>query len=794
MYVVFGIVAGIGILTFGPSAPFDPSDSSSALDRLSSDPAGSTSRFNSGAAEQEPSWSADDFLAAVKGHDSGGQIVRMPGAQTYLDDAAVEAAIAGSNLVVVVTPPTPLGAVEKTRVRDNTVQKFWAAKRGLTVIMVHGQAAYLPGPDLYIRTTPQGGIPMREVMRTADMTPSVIYVATESVQHANKNDQPREYPPGSGATTAKDLALTDTRAPTSAELAPITKKLNSGNLYVDPSIKHKPKYNKAWGDVAPGKKLKVVILPFAKPGTAIDYTAALKKKYPHDAILVMTGKWVESAGINRQTMVDAMIQTYGLGGFALDEASQQHAGKILDWITSIDASATESHAFARPLPVLPKPGFPRWASYLLLATSLVIAAGFGVDFLLSKRPNAAELNGQHWRDRVAGGFAASYLDLSSAPYLGKDGSLDKPASVQHLLDSAYADLLTLRGINVDKSHKRAEHLADTIWHALDKAAAALDRPEAGPTQTMPATLRTAPDPATVKEDRERQTKMHNQIRGWLITVCVIGGLVGGFLLLNKVREANMDDHPDMNVTALSTSNIMTVGVDGVDVKALRHIVGDRGMLVAVSNKSGEYNSDLAYNMAKNYPDAVVFVIKDGEVDSAEIGSSVQEGDYDRYSLIDDYTGLGNSEAGNAPLVRQLALLYDRLGADGSIDNVNRTTYDPPSPPWGWIAAGLAVSLAAAGLMVRTGTRQAAARERERTEQRAAREALATRAAGIALLLLKARDESTSDTERLASLGAEYSALLQRLDEVDPGDIDTLRSDIDAFGKKVRATAPKAKGH
>ena len=792
LYVVFGLVAGIGLLTFGPSAPFDSSASSPALERLSTDPAGSTSRFNSGAAEQEPSWSADDFLDAVEGH-SGGQIVRMPGAQTYLDDAAVTAVTANSNLLVVVTPPTPLGAVEKTRIRDNTVQKSWATKRDLTLIMVHGQAAYRPPPHLIIRTTPPGGVSMREGMRTADMTSSVIYVATQSIQYANDDDKPRDYPPDTGATTSKALALTDTRPPTGAELDPITKELDSGDLYVDPSIKHKPKYNKDWGDIAPGKKLKLVIFPFAKPGLAIDYTAALKAKYPHAAILVMTGKWIESAGIDRQTMIDAMIQTYGLGGFALAEAPQQQYAKVLDWVTGIDASATESHAFARPLPVLPGSGFPRWAAYLLLATSLVVALGFAGEYLASRRSPATALNSKHWQDRLASGLAASYFDLSSAPHLGKDGSLDKPAAVQHLLDSAYADLLTLRGIDVDKNGKQAGHLADTIWGALDNAAAKLERPEAGPTQTMPATLREVPDEAAAKKDQARRQKVRNQVTGWLIIAGIVVGCYGGFLLLGKVREANTNTHADISVAPLATSSIMTVGTGDADVKILRHIVGDRGMLVAISDKSAEYNSDLAYNMAKNYPDAAVFVINDGEVDSAEIGSGAQEGDYDKYALIEDYYGLQNSQAGNTALVRQLALLYDRLDADGSIDNVDRTAYDPPSPPWGWIAAGLVVSLAAAAQIVRTATRQAVAQQRARNEELAAREGLTTRLAGISPLLLNAdaNDASGPDAEQLACLSIEYSALLQRVDSADPVDFDALRDDIDAFSNSARATVSTA---
>ena len=80
-----------------------------------------------------------------------------------------------------VTPPTPLGAVETTRIRDNTVQQAWATPRHLQLIMVHGQEVYLPGPDLLIRRTPPAGLPMREGLRTGDVTSTVVGVVQETL-------------------------------------------------------------------------------------------------------------------------------------------------------------------------------------------------------------------------------------------------------------------------------------------------------------------------------------------------------------------------------------------------------------------------------------------------------------------------------------------------------------------------------------------------------------------------------------------------------------------------------------
>lgn len=52
---------------------------------------------------------------------------------------------------------------------------------------------------------------------------------------------------------------------------------------------------------------------------------------------------------------------------------------------------------------------------------------------------------------------------------------------------------------------------------------------------------------------------------------------------------------------------------------------------------------------------------------------------------------------------------------------------------------------------------------------------------------------TPDAERLAGLGTEYSALLQRLEVADPADLGALRGDIGAFDQRSRTTAARRKG-
>ncbi|MGI8418328.1 MAG: hypothetical protein ACR2P2_19450, partial [Nakamurella sp.] len=443
-YVVIGLLGSLlSLVLVNLPSPYSSSSSDDDMSAIIDDPADSWSRFNAGTDGAAPNWTADQFLAAV-GDAKGGQIVRMPGAQTVLDDKAITALTAGTNILVVVTPPNPLSAVETTRVRDNTLQKYWAVPKKLDLIMVHGQEAYLPGPDLFVLSTPGSGIPLRDSMRTSDATSVVTHVAKSAIafQAGIKKLVPHNEP-GIDAVTAPALALTSARAPTAAELTPITAALDAGSLYVDPSIKPAPTFNKKWANIAPGKPVKVAILPYSPIGPAVDYTAALAKKYPDAAILVMTGKWIESAGVDRSTMIDALLQTYGLGGFALASSAPAYA-EILDWVTGIYASATASKAFDRPLPTAPPSGIPRWVSFLVLGTSLIVALGFVGEYLYSRRsrkPVGPSVAG--WRHTVLGGLTSSYLTLAAAPALTADAR-NRPDDIRQLLDDSYAGVLELQ--------------------------------------------------------------------------------------------------------------------------------------------------------------------------------------------------------------------------------------------------------------------------------------------------------------------------------------------------------------
>ena len=782
-YVVSSVVVAIVALSLArSSAPFAGStgDFGSAA---FNDPADDWSAFNKGSGEQAPSWSGDEFLAAVT-NAAGGQIVRMPGAQTYVEDDPVLAAVRGTNLLVVVTPPTPLGAVETTRVRDNTVQTAWANPHKIRLIMVHGQEVYLPyatGSDLIAGSTPNSGLPMREGMRTADATDSVVRIAQEELAYRSGNtDYTPPDPPGSNAFTVDDLALTGTRPPTPTELRPIETALDRGGLYVDPAITPAPTFGAGWSTVGQGKPVKVVLLGYAEPNSApVDWTGALAQRYPGAVVLVMTGKWIESAGTDRQTMIDSIIQTYDLGGFSF-AASAPAYGKILDWVTGIDAAAVASHAFARPLPNPPDTSFPRWIAYLLLGTALIIAAGFGVESWIDRRRSTARGSiRRHWRQAAVTGLTNTYLKLSMTPFLGPGGP-ERPLPVQRHLDAAYATLLQLHGAALD-SGTEAQQQVRSAWTDLDAAATALDRAEVGPSASLSPELRNEPllpagPPRSIRIPGRLGWHWHWR---WLVGLAVLGLAV--LFEFSHLVSNTSPQTADVDLTQLQTSSVAEIdGPTHPEAVAIRGIVGNRALFVVQLGPDPDSDvdaDDVADQIVRTYPDAIAFVLTDGDIKGASMGAHATTESYGQDDFIDDYYDTQNTAGGDVAVARQLALLYDRLGSTGSIHTAERNTYDPPSTPWVWIAVGLVLTTAAAAVSIRFATRRAVTDLADGRDEQAERTALQLRLAAFASRGLNAPPGATEADP------AQFTRMQQLADRISTAKNDefaTLSKELDTL--------------
>lgn len=781
MYAVVGVVGSVASLLIARAPAFDDSGTSSSAD-FDEDVANSWNRFNADDATAGPSWTLDQVKAAA-GDARGGHIVTLRGSQSVIDATQVEKALAGTRYVVVLTPPTPLGASETTRLRDNTAQQSWADQQGISLVLVHGQQVVIPYGKLnrtIIFDIPAAGLPQREAMRTGDVTATVLSVIDSALgRDADGADDP-------GTPAAASVALTNTRAPTTVELSPVTKALDAGPFYVDPSVSDPPSFHTGWSALATGGHVKVVLLPFAKSGTAVDWTDALAARYPNTAILVMTGKWIESAGIDRERVLAALWQTYAVGEFALASSPPAYA-QILDWVTGVAGIARAAAEQHTSLPAAAPGGIPRWLSYLILGTSLLIAAAFGVQQLWQRRRTrrpGGSTRGE-WRDSLLTTMTTCYLQVGQAADLAFDDGVR--ARTRSALDVADSALQALRAmprdpLAADDRHQQ-RNAAREAWFALEEAAEIVGRPDLRPGTLSPGLQ---PDPAdepsspSLLRRRKRiagvRTKRPFRWLTWVVVVALLG--FGASTVFGTVIRGGGIGSTAAGPTALRTSNVS--GLDGTQRSGVEQAIADRALLLVYDDRR-DAAFDTADAVSAAYPNAVVFVIENGKVGSTGIGTDVAVRGYDEFSLIKDYYPV-QFAAGTDPVAqaRQLVLLYDRLTAEGSIRGAVRATFDGPERPWVLIVIVVVLALIAAALIIRFGVGAASRRLEAGTEGRALRESLSLRLAGAQQDWLEHGTADSRDQQRAADWAQRARALQERIATAGPADVTPLIAQIDAL--------------
>lgn len=277
----------------------------------------------------------------------------------------------------------------------------------------------------------------------------------------------------------------------------------------------------------------------------------------------------------------------------------------------------------------------------------------------------------------------------------------------------------------------------------------------------------------------------HRLRKWLwrLLAVVVFAVIAARVLLSLTFTGV----PKVDTSALrTTSAVVTSPTSTTTVAGLQKIIGNRALYIVVddglSDTTGQY--DLGKSIAADYPNSVSFVIVKGQIEDAEIGAAARTPGYDVYSLIDDYYGLQSPTAGNdTALVRQLALLYDRLAGEGSIHRSVRGSYDPPRPPWIWISLGLVIAVVAAGFLIRLATGRAVARSQRNDDERGRREALSLLLAGTATRLLHAGATPT-DLAALARFGGRQRELMDAIEKAPPARFDAVEEQIEQFDGQV----------
>ncbi|MGI8417626.1 MAG: hypothetical protein ACR2P2_15780, partial [Nakamurella sp.] len=448
---------------------------------------------------------------------------------------------------------------------------------------------------------------------------------------------------------------------------------------------------------------------------------------------------------------------------------------------------------------------PRWVSFLILGTSLIVALGFLGEYLYSRRsrkPVGPSVAG--WRHTVLGGLTSSYLTLAAAPALTADAR-KRPDDVRQLLDDSYAGVLELqnsaatRGRQLDYDRQASR----SAWSKLDTAARLLGRSDASPSSTMDASLTDPPAPQPVRQSKQPMRKVlrgklsvalghgnhqhPHRLRKWLWRLLAL--VVFAVIAVRMALSFTFTGVTKVDTSALRTSSVVVTTPTSTATQAgLQKIIGNRALYIVVndglSDLTSQYN--LGESIAADYPNSVAFVIVKGEIQDAEIGADARTPDYNVYSLIDDYYGLQSPTAGNdTALVRQLALLYDRLAGEGSIHGSVRGSYDPPRPPWIWIALGLVIAVVAAGFLIRLATRRAEARSERNHDEQGRREALSLLLAGTATRLLDA-GATPSKLPALARFGGRQRELMDTIDKAPPAQFDAVEKQLEQFDGQVAA--------
>ena len=760
-----GIVVGtVGLLT---SPELYRSSSDGALPDWTEDVASSWSDYNEGVPETEPAWTTDEFVAAV-GDGSPGRIVWMPGAATYLDTAAIDAMIAGSDVLVVVTPPSPLGAIETTRVRDNTVQKYWADERGVRLVMVHGTEAYLPYSDalggLIVGATPGAGLPTRDALLYGD--------ATGAVQYAIDAYRGADSPAPAAFDTSAAALRPEGRAPSDAELAPVVAALESGTPYLAPGVAGPLDVDLS----GLGDDVRVAVFPTVVPGEYVDYAAALAAAFPGDSVVAVTGNWVQTAGLDDQLATDVMLQISGIGGFPLAAATPD-PGRLLSLFASTYEVAAAGIAAHDGLPSAAE-GMPRWVAYLVLGVSVVLVLGFLAGSLLEWRGRRTE-SWQQRRDRLAGLLAERYVAIGSALALSLRADT---AAARRELDAAYSALLELRGAD----EGAADEAALAAWESLDAAPRAIGHGELGPSATLDAADRPRPEAVAPQAaaGRSRGATGRRQGRRWLWWVVAL--IAGPFLAINVLGRLagplSLDETEGGELReALSSGSAAAGAGTDVDLAGVRETIGTRSLMLVYDTGAGSSAYSLGESIVAEHPQAVVFVIVDGKIDTAKIGSDAAALGYDVYALIEDYYPM-QYVAGSDPVAqaRQLAILYDRLVAEGKVNGIERLQYESPIP-WVPVGIGMVVALVIAAFLVRAATLRVARWRAERDDETGERESLAMRLAETSTQLLHTNGVPS---DVLAGFARREAALAAEIAAVDPPGFAGLRARIEAFDDEV----------
>ncbi len=238
---------------------------------------------------QAGSWTAQQVISTL----TTAPMVKLDGSPAVFDQARIVAAIGSSPVRILALPFAPKAA--DPHAQDVEEVRTWAVDHDITLVVVTGLQAEVGGLLLRPDSLPT----LQRVMLRSDLTEQMLYVvAHPDLGHDNSPDEPavveREVPAGAG------------------EIDTISAALAREKYFAGPGSGAPARPFDDWQSAGTDRVVRVALMaPPAAGAPFVDLLTPLAARFPHDIVVVATGRWVEMAGPEQSLLSSAVLYGYG---------------------------------------------------------------------------------------------------------------------------------------------------------------------------------------------------------------------------------------------------------------------------------------------------------------------------------------------------------------------------------------------------------------------------------------------------------------------------------------------------
>lgn len=533
----------------------------------------------------------------------------LPGAPVWFDVERVGLATAGTNLVVVATPPEPRlhDPGWRAYVRMISPLESWVTRRGLRMLVVDGPQIRDEDWDL-VRMDSQE---LRLALQTGDVTGPVLSMVAA---HGGVPDRDGSPP----------VRFTE---PDPVLVSEVVTGLRGSRFYRAPGATERVRPEPAWQELNPDLPLRVAVLPADEPGAPLpDLLPVLAEEFPGELVVLVTGRWFEAASTSDPDTVTPHVpraQGYVLGVWEdwltdpLGHGSEHELGEFV-WAFLERLGALRDGSYLERPQLQPAPPrdvgatVARWAPWVFLGMAVLLggpALGlWSVRNVRGLRAEAAEV--AVGRAEVLAELAA----LGATLYRTKPG---KDKRHRRRLAAAAERYQTARTLF---AHADTPEEVEVVRRTAREATAAL-RGSRSPGRGPQAA---AAGPAAARGRRLRwgalvRTGRHGRFRQALWAGALLAAGAAVFLtylaLPTESRRAGQLASPA--VAELRGSAVYVgpagAGAGSVDPDQVRRVVGDRPIAVAIFGEVGvERRGPLCDEIVEVLPDIMVMTFVDGK--------------------------------------------------------------------------------------------------------------------------------------------------------------------------------------